>query len=217
MKGIMRMNQSFLSALFAIFLVLVSPPSQAEEGEAATEGEQNSRRAYREMLQTLTIDQVASFEEAKEEALANGQVLLVPLTAAWCGYCPSLIAEIRMALQTQPTLAARYLLHPVVVQFAEKINPNLPGYIDSTSGMNVAHLLFQPFADGSNLTFAQAITGWPTLIVFDPRSDLNTRIVSTGQFQVPQAEWKTGQYHSQTKITEFLSNFAFTRRCSSLF
>ena len=67
--------------------------AQTEEEPSVTE--KNFLKAKQDMLSWSSIDQVASYEEARAKASASGQTLLVPLSATWCGYCPSFIAEIR--------------------------------------------------------------------------------------------------------------------------
>lgn len=199
----------------ACFLI-ASQNALAEPEEQPTEAEQNFLKAKQDMLQWSATDQMVGYEDAKTKATASGQNLLVLISATWCGYCPSLVAEMRSTLAANPSLAARYLLHPVVVQTSETIDKKLYAY-DSASGMRVAHMLFEPFAEGSNLTFMQAIAGFPTLLIIDPRNDLNSRIVGTGDFELPREEWKSGQYHDQTKIQQFLDGFYFKVRCTTLF
>ncbi len=128
--------------------------AQIEEGPS--ESERNFLKAQQDMLQWSSTDQVAGYEDAKTKAAASGQTLLVLISATWCGYCPSLIAEMRSTLAANSSLSTRYSLHPVVIQTSETIDNKLYAH-DSVSGMRVAHALFEPFADGSNLTFNQAV------------------------------------------------------------
>ncbi len=202
--------------LIGASFLLTAHHACAQAEEEPSEAEKNFLKAKQDMLQWSSMDQVGMYEDAKTKATASGQTLLVLISATWCGYCPSLVAEMRSTLAANPPLSARYLLHPVVVQTSETIDNKLYAH-DSVSGMRVAHTLFEPFAEGSNITFNQAIAGFPTLLIIDPRNDSNSRVMGTGHLERPQEAWGSGQYHDQTKIVDYLNSFSFKVRCTSLF
>lgn len=186
--------------------------------EAQTDNEIRFKEAKAKMIELTSEDQLRLFEEAKVKAIQNNQTMIVVLTATWCGYCPSLVAQLQLLLEKRKDLAARYLLHPVTVQTFEE-QDGKKRYPDSPSGMKVAHKLFEPIAEGSNLTFDSIITGWPTIFMLDPSSETDLKIIKTGSLTLPRERWENGKYHSPNKLRYFLDHFSFVKhyRCHRLF
>lgn len=182
-----------------------------------TPSEQASRDAHRSMKAVAETDQFSQFEKEFLNAQQNGKTLILPLTTTWCGYCPSLVAELAEALQKNKQLAARYQLHPIVAQTHEVIEEKTK-YYDNASGMRVIHSLLEPIGKDTGITMMDLITGWPTLMMLDPNSPVGLRIIGTGFLQVPQSQWKPGRYHDRKKTVNFLKTFSLTAKsCSSVF
>lgn len=199
----------------AICLILALFTSAAHAQKTASE--QASIDIFYSMKAKAQTDQLSQFEKEVLNAKESGKILILPLTATWCGYCPSLVAELTEALQKDTKLAARYQLHPIVAQTHEVIDGKTK-YHDNESGMKVIHQILDPIVKDSGISMMDIITGWPTLVMLDPSSPEGLRIVQTGLFQVPQSEWKPQRYHDGQKTAEFLKTFSFTARsCRSIF
>ncbi|NQZ00384.1 MAG: hypothetical protein HRT45_06905 [Bdellovibrionales bacterium] len=197
-----------LSRLRKFFLVLmIVLAANASFAGADEEGTEGPEKAIADTIKNIQLyadsNQYRSYVNALSAARTSSKALLLFVTYEGCGFCPSLLTEMRELMKADTSLNSKVVILPIHLGQHQEVegesqfvkNPTAWQVLDEFA----AHV---GTMRNQEMTASELLSGGiPALFMLDPDEPGVMKEIDSGPLELPDDQWtNSGRYHDTEKV-----------------